>query len=253
MKLVDTFLFYNETKLLEYRLNLLKDIVDHFIVVESTHTFKGQPKKLFFDKSFLKNYNIVHIVVEDLPFLNNPNNNEVWKNEKHQRNCIIRGLEKIKLEGPDYFIISDVDEIPDPKTLLEIKKNNTITIGQLEQDLYYYNMNNRKNLLWYYPKILRYSYFCSINLDIHSIRLCLDYEKIKKGGWHLSYFGDPEFISNKIKNFSHQEFNLPDFTDIGKITTRIQNKQDIFDRAEPILPPNKDYLPPNFDITFNDI
>jgi beta-1,4-mannosyl-glycoprotein beta-1,4-N-acetylglucosaminyltransferase len=142
---VDTFIFYNETKLLEYRLNLLKDIVDHFIVVESTHTFKGQPKKLFFDKSFLKNYNIVHIVVEDLPFLNNPNNNEVWENEKHQRNCIIRGLEKIKLEGPDYFIISDVDEIPDPETLLEIKKNNTITIGQLEQDFYYYNMNNLMN------------------------------------------------------------------------------------------------------------
>jgi hypothetical protein len=55
---------------------------------------------------------------------------------------------------------------------------------------------------------------------------------IKWGGWHLSYFGSHEHIINKIKNFVHQEFNDPDFTDTDKIIERIQNYRDLFDRSE---------------------
>lgn len=45
IKLVDAFIFYNEIDLLIYRLNLLNDIVDKFIIVEGTYTFVGKPKK----------------------------------------------------------------------------------------------------------------------------------------------------------------------------------------------------------------
>jgi beta-1,4-mannosyl-glycoprotein beta-1,4-N-acetylglucosaminyltransferase len=55
---------------------------------------------------------------------------------------------------------------------------------------------------------------------------------IKNGGWHLSYFGDPEFIANKIQNFTHQEYNDPEFTDTDKIVERIQNGRDLFDRSD---------------------
>jgi hypothetical protein len=30
---------------------------------------------------------------------------------------------------------------------------------------------------------------------------------IPDGGWHFSYFGNVQFIKNKIKNFAHQEYN----------------------------------------------
>ena len=49
MKIIDCFIFYNELDLLTYRLNLLNNIVDYFIIVESTHTFIGKEKKLFFN------------------------------------------------------------------------------------------------------------------------------------------------------------------------------------------------------------
>jgi len=246
MKIVDGFTFYNETKILKYRLNLLKEIVDQFILVEATHTHTGMPKKLFFDTELLNSYNIIHIIVDDLPYINNPNKDEVWENERFQRNCISRGLDKIQLDPSDYLIISDVDEIPDPKTLQKIKTNNTLNIGMLFQDLYYFNINCRLDQGWDRAKILRYFVFCSMKLNCNSIRIINDCEKIPKGGWHLSYFGNPEHISNKIKNFSHQEFNLPCYTDINKITQRIQNKQDIFDRHHmQMLPANIDYLPPN--------
>jgi hypothetical protein len=38
MKIIDTFLFYNEEKLLDFRLNYYKGFVDYFIVVEATKT-----------------------------------------------------------------------------------------------------------------------------------------------------------------------------------------------------------------------
>ena len=59
MKIIDCFIFYNELDLLTYRLNLLNNIVDYFIIVESTHTFVGKEKKLFFDenKHLFENFN----------------------------------------------------------------------------------------------------------------------------------------------------------------------------------------------------
>jgi hypothetical protein len=67
----DAFLFFNELDLLDIRLNLLNDVVDKFVVVESTVTFSGKTKKLFFDenKQMFEKFSdkIIHIVVSDTP------------------------------------------------------------------------------------------------------------------------------------------------------------------------------------------
>ena len=55
---------------------------------------------------------------------------------------------------------------------------------------------------------------------------------IKNGGWHLSYFGDINFIKNKINNFAHQEFNNNNFTDIKKIEERVKKCSDLYDRKD---------------------
>ena len=51
MKLIDGFVFYNELGLLKYRLDTLYEIVDNFILVESTKTFSGNSKELFYEKN----------------------------------------------------------------------------------------------------------------------------------------------------------------------------------------------------------
>ena len=43
-KIIDCFIFYNELDLLNYRLNLLDEYVDYFVLVEATHTFVGNEK-----------------------------------------------------------------------------------------------------------------------------------------------------------------------------------------------------------------
>jgi beta-1,4-mannosyl-glycoprotein beta-1,4-N-acetylglucosaminyltransferase len=47
----------------------------------------------------------------------------------------------------------------------------------------------------------------------------------------MSYFGDEHFISNKIKNFAHSEFNLPEITDLEKIKEKIKNCSDLYNRS----------------------
>ena len=49
-KIIDCFTFYNEFEMLTYRLNVLNDLVDYFILVEANQTFTGCKKLLFFKK-----------------------------------------------------------------------------------------------------------------------------------------------------------------------------------------------------------
>ena len=99
MKVIDCFIFYNELDLLNYRLNILYDIVDYFIIVESTHTFVGKEKPLFYNenKHLFEKFNdkIIHIIVADFPhkYPNiNISNGEQWNNERFQRDQIKKGI-----------------------------------------------------------------------------------------------------------------------------------------------------------------
>ena len=48
MRVFDAFPFFNELEMLEIRLNVLDDVVDRFVLVESTLTFSGRPKPLWY-------------------------------------------------------------------------------------------------------------------------------------------------------------------------------------------------------------
>jgi beta-1,4-mannosyl-glycoprotein beta-1,4-N-acetylglucosaminyltransferase len=234
MKIIDCFTFYNETELLDYRLNILKDTVDYFVIVEATLTHVGRPKKMYFDPDRYPGINIIHVVVDDFPYNKEDidiSKEHQWKNEKHQRNCIERGLKKLSLEPEDILVFSDLDEIPDPRTLKILKDYNMTEIYCLEQDLYYCNLKNVTKDKWYYSKVMKVRDYLKENCTIDEIRFKKCWE-IYNGGWHLSYFGSPSHIANKIKNFSHQEFNIPEFTDESKILSRIENSKDLFDRPE---------------------
>jgi beta-1,4-mannosyl-glycoprotein beta-1,4-N-acetylglucosaminyltransferase len=258
IKIIDCFTFYNELDLLNYRLSILDDYVDYFIIVEATHTHVGNVKELYYEKNKEKfskfSKKIINIIVDDFKYIQ-PNidisKNQQWNNENHQRNCISRGLDKLKLNDNDIIIISDLDEIPDYQTLLKIKNNEIkITLNSLEQDFYYYNLNTKSNN-WYASKCISYEKYKELNLSSEQIRQ-YKCNTIENGGWHLSYFGDSKFIQNKIKNFGHQEFNDSNITNIDNIEEKKNNSTDLFNRSyvkwNDILIYNNKYLPPKYDI-----
>jgi beta-1,4-mannosyl-glycoprotein beta-1,4-N-acetylglucosaminyltransferase len=152
MKIIDTFIFYNEIELLTYRLSILNEYVDYFVLVEARYSFSGKPKELYYEnnKDLFKEFNkkIIHIILDDLPykFPNiNYNNREQWANEYFNRDQISLGINKINLEHEDIIITSDLDEIVNPNILIQLR-NNTLNydkngLNRLGCDMYYYNLN----------------------------------------------------------------------------------------------------------------
>jgi beta-1,4-mannosyl-glycoprotein beta-1,4-N-acetylglucosaminyltransferase len=257
-KLVDGFMFYNELDLLQYRLHSLYDVVDFFIISESTHTHAGHPKPLYYgeNKHLFEKYQdkIIHVVVEDLPFLHpiNVERRDQWENEYWQRNAIARGFPNLTLQDDDYIMISDIDEIPSKSTLELCKKGAyPIEMASLQFDLYYYNLNSFINSEWNNFKILTWKKYKESGFTCEQIRMSRC-PMIPKAGWHLSYFGSPEFISNKISNFSHQEFNTDRFTNVKLIEERVKNFTDIYDRHDQKLKrisvKENPFLPPEYEV-----
>src|SRR5262249_51252156 len=117
-KIYDCFLFFNELELLEGRLNELYDHVDKFVLVESTETFRGNSKLLYYEDTrerFRKFADkIIHIQVKERIDTQNP-----WEREFYQRGQIMRGLSECLAD--DIVLISDADEFVSHSSLAAIK------------------------------------------------------------------------------------------------------------------------------------
>lgn len=272
MKIVDCFLFYNEIHLLKFKLKELNDVIDNFVIIESKYTFVGNEKELYYEKNkeMFSEYSdkIIHVIHDHNATLENrPRDNglpNAWNNEEEQRFYGTKGVAKLNLADNDLIILSDLDEIVDKNTLKKIKEEGLKNpISCLEQDMYYYNLNNRLKDKWYRSKIVRFDklskYFDKSPNSFQTIvqpvynpdgKHIGDYPIIKKGGWHFSFFGDINKIKNKIKNFSHIELSHFGDESDEKINKKIQNNKDIFDREdmkfENIKVEDNNYLPENY-------
>jgi beta-1,4-mannosyl-glycoprotein beta-1,4-N-acetylglucosaminyltransferase len=258
----DAFLFFNELDLLDIRLNLLNDVVDKFVIVESTVTFSGKQKRLFFDdnKHLFERFNdkIIHIVVDDTPqdfnninYILNPstqsdvfqnkvlkylnesggwnrsNPNEIqWGREIYQRESMIKGL--LDCDDNDLIIVSDVDEIPNPIELLKIKDSTQSDVFEFKQNMFYYNINTLKERGWSGPKIAHWSVIKENSLNILRQNK-LTNNVVDSGGWHLSFMGGENRIKDKLEAYAHQEYNNSHIK--GSITRNIQSNNDLFFRG----------------------
>ena len=69
MKIFDCFMYWDEDTLLDLRLNILNEHVDHFVIVEGNKTWQNNPKKLKFDINKFKKFKkkIIYIKVQIYP------------------------------------------------------------------------------------------------------------------------------------------------------------------------------------------
>ena len=240
MAIYDCFQFFDEEHILDLRLNILNEFVDFFVFVESTTDHQGKEKKLNFDSKKFKKFNnkIIYIVVDDTA--------EAIKKshiggeslvEQHQRNSIMRGLKNCR--DDDLIILSDVDEIPDPKKINLFDKKSKYAVFSQKMFNYKINLLNETENNWHGSKIclkkdlkspqwlrnLKFKKYPFWRIDkLRNLQI------IENGGWHFSYLQSPENILKKIKSFAHGEFNKADFANLKNIKEKINMGKDIFDR-----------------------
>ena len=255
MKIFDCFMYCDEDLVLDLRLNFLNDYVDQFVIVESSYTHSGEPRKLLFDiNKYLKfKQKINYIVLKDLPsdlFSIKKEDSENTKNSKYilnaakrenlQRNIILKGLSSASLN--DLIIISDVDEIPnlENNNIKEIKNK----IILFKQKFFYYKFNLKlDNFSWHGSKVCKKKYLISPqwlrNIKdkkypfwrIDTLLSNKKYQNIKiieNGGWHFSNIKTPADIEKKMKTYlHHREYEL---NPIGekKISKIIEDKKPIY-------------------------
>jgi len=232
-RIVDAFTFYNELDMLEIRLAALYDVVDFFVLVEATETHQGSPKPLYFEqnKARFDKYSdkIVHVVCDSLGQFSGS-----WEKENEQRNGILEGLLRLDLADRDVVFVCDVDEITDKRAVHPIAKSLAArgpgkkAAYALPQDFYYYNPEMLVDEEWTLARAATYD--TVLKLSPQGLRMASFDKWPEKAGWHLSYFGSPEFIQNKIKNFAHAEFNHEGVTDLDKIRERLSGGGDVLGR-----------------------
>tara|TARA_B100001059_G_C17721217_1_gene520830 strand:- start:75 stop:890 length:816 start_codon:yes stop_codon:yes gene_type:complete len=242
MKLIDCFMYFDEDLMLDIRLNTLNEYVDKFVIAEATLDHAGNKKKLNFDiKNFSKfKKKINYLIIEDLPKTVGEFKKD-WKPEhirdQFQRNSLVRGYQQYGDE--DLIMISDLDEIPNPKKISEFNINNKSGCFVQKNFQSKLNLLNTTETFWSGTRISQKKNIKSPqwlrNIKTKKRPFWKIYKPKKpqlilNGGWHFSYLKKPEGISKKITSFAHQEFNKDEFTDIKKIQEKINTKTDIFGR-----------------------
>ena len=188
----DSFQFFNELDILYLRMNILKDVVDKFVISESTVTFSGDKKPLFYEenKEMFREFEhkIIHNVVDDTPM-----DCDAFTRDHHQKCAVARGLAGCMPE--DIVIFSDVDEIPNPETLKKLLP----TVEELR------NKEQREVGVRVPDGGWHFSYM--------------------GGGRNQSV---EDRVKYKIKSAAHQEYN--NRSTLSKVRRNIKSHQDIFGR-----------------------
>ena len=120
-------MYFDEDLVLDIRLNTLNNYVDKFVIAEATLDHSGKQKKLNFNIDNFSKFKakIDYIIIDDLP-VNVSNYKKNWDpshiRDQFQRNALTRGYNNYN--DQDLIMISDIDEIPDPKKINEFKLEN---------------------------------------------------------------------------------------------------------------------------------
>lgn len=246
----DCIPFFNELDILNLRLHILDPLVDKFIIEESTVTFSGAPKELCFqkNKNLFKDFlpKIEYIVVD-----NSPIDATTHERDNFQKNALAKGL--VNVNDNDVIILSDVDEIPNPKTLKEIIDHfDSDKVYHLAQRMFYCYLNmeevsgNLLSITGEFPGVERKMWlgtkvFSKKNIPESGIIRMRESSvtspmavRVADGGWHFGYMGSSKEsdvskrIGDKVVAAAHQEYNNQDV--LAEAGDRILLGQDMFGR-----------------------
>ena len=211
MKVIDCLIYNNEIELLKARIEYLRDFCDHHVIVESDRYFSGSIRQ-FSDVEVEELCSQFPGKITWVKFSDKSEHFTPWEREANQRNQIRHFLNG--LETNDLILLSDADEIPSKNFIDQAKQRlPKYSIAKMQHFQYCFHQSNPNHS---YTTIAFSSE--SLNLSIQQLRMrAIKYwenqeEVIANAGWHLSSFGNSGSFVDKIKQFSHQEFNKFPYT-----------------------------------------
>ena len=255
MKVFDVFLFNGELDLLEIRLNLLNDYVDHFVISEYDETHSGIKKEFYFEnnKHLFKEFEdkIIYTKIDpptqdDLDTVSGLyglHGYRTFQQDAYEKDSIKKVLEKY-CNDDDVIIWSDLDEVPNPEVIKELDSfYDENVVYNFSQDNFqgYLNWVETTGTIhsqtmdfdcggipkWIGTKMFSFSILKKYTMT--QMRRELPEEsnsRIHPGGWHWSTVGSPDKCSlydrvmRKIKGCSHTELNNESL--ISQVAKRIE-------------------------------
>ena len=244
-KIYDLVLVSTELDWLSIRLGELSKEVDYFIIAESPYTFTNFPKPLHVDQNIslfdaYKDKIIHHVINHDKdPSMKTQ---QTFDREKFDRNAMYDQVlpyltgEQAPRRG-DVILVSDVDEVPRPSTLRQLRNCDYPDKLTLLSDFYYYSFQwKHRGRQWPHPQATYYK-SPSNTITPENLRRGLvgRSTKIDNAAWHCSScFSTIRDMVTKIQGFSHTKFNKPEYTNRSEILRRVRYGIDLFDRDEEV-------------------
>lgn len=211
MIIIKPFLFKDELDVLEIQLEELYDVVDYFVIVEGELSFQGRLREGY---PFYQNNAIRYEKYKDKILYYKidadayPNNYpEVSSPERRDFSYAMmkEAVKNLGLPNDAVVLFGDCDEIPRREAVMAIRdgqiKVEHDTIIVLQMALYYFYFN-------YISATTKWNGFKALTLEnflakeiYNQVRCLHDYKPlptIKNCGWHYSYFGDLDFVINKL-------------------------------------------------------
>lgn len=254
MKIIDSFIFFNELELLEMRLNILNDVVDYFVLTESPFTVSGNEKPLYYqenkDKFSKWNDKIIHYVTEEIP----TNFNHMLEKTKYHvaykdldpygtpmiqlpirfqralfnRNNSAYAIESVGVTDKDLIITSDADEIINPYVLKDLSWFNPDNHYVAICNAYYYKLNFLYQSDWMGSRLCTWNKLKQTTID----QLRQDHKnayRIEDAGWHFSFLGNAENFKLKLASYEHTENNTSE--NISNAEEKIEKGLDPLNRG----------------------
>lgn len=255
MKVIDSFIFFNELDVLEIRLNELYDTVDYFILHESPLTHTGLPKPLYFEENkgrFRKFENkIIYKLIDDTPndftslqsitpkdYLHKnvldklirhdyyPKDHLPYNRDAFEKESLIRSMDFC--EDDDIIIFGDADEIPNPEAIKYVLNNyDKENIYNFEENHYWFYLNCMREDLWLGNTLLSFKNFKEKSFcDLRKFR---EGVIVKDAGWHFSFCSG---VKQKVESYGEQSINRKDVTDDTELFVEdcIKNNHDFYYR-----------------------
>jgi beta-1,4-mannosyl-glycoprotein beta-1,4-N-acetylglucosaminyltransferase len=247
---------YNGEPIVEYRLKYLADVVDAFVVVESSFTHSGKKKKqLYTDLNasvFAPYKDKIHFhIIRDFPdpsdtsdpILQKLKTNKhgfrlhepAWVRESYQRDSAQKYLLDLFPDTKFMVMVCDVDEIPNRNQLLQLVK----VYDRAHEGIHFEMMFLRYNFLWKEPQVWVHPFFTTDegtrNGSFSDMRLNPDMV-LQNSGWHLSYFLNPDELVRKLESFAHTEYDKPKYKKKEFIKTCMLTGRYIFEKERSLQP-----------------